>query len=163
MSHSLNQWQGHLLSCPGQLKSNCDDVYYENEGTCTYMYFLPLKFSQYPSRPVPVPELFGKYPTRPVPKSKTSTRRTLVSIGSVDCGSGWYLVVLGQYRVYTWCYLVFVESFVCFCWELCHFSFISVWDSFIFQRFVVFCFYSLLLRDLPGFVERFNYHIALTQ
>ena len=58
-------------------KSNCDDVYYENEGTCTYMYFLPLKFSQYPSRPVPVPELFGKYPTRPVPKSKTPTRQTL--------------------------------------------------------------------------------------
>ena len=52
-------------------------MYYENEGTCTYMYFLPLKFSQYPSRPVPVPELFGKYPTRPVPKSKTPTRQTL--------------------------------------------------------------------------------------
>ena len=53
-------------------------MYYENEGTCAYMYFLPLKFSQYPSRPVPVPELFGKYPTRPVPKSKTPTRQTLV-------------------------------------------------------------------------------------
>ena len=39
---------------------------------------MPLKFSHYPSRPVPVPELFGKYPTRPVPKSKTPTRRTLV-------------------------------------------------------------------------------------
>ena len=61
-------------------KSNCDDVYYENEGTCTYMYFLPLRFSQYPSRPVPVPELFGKYPTRPIPMSKTYTRRTLVMI-----------------------------------------------------------------------------------
>ena len=61
-------------------KSNCDDVYYENEGTCTYMYFLPLKFSQYPSRPVPVPELFGKYPTRPVPKSKTPTRQTLLLV-----------------------------------------------------------------------------------
>ena len=48
-----------------------------NEGTdkCD---FLPLKFSHYPTRPVPVPELFCKYPTRPVPKSKTSTRRTLV-------------------------------------------------------------------------------------
>ena len=42
------------------------------------MCFLPLKFSHYPSRPVPVPELFGKYPTRPVPKSKTPTRQTLV-------------------------------------------------------------------------------------
>ena len=59
-------------------KSNFDDVYYENEGTCTYMYFLPLKLSQYLSRPVPVPELFGKYPTRPVPKSKTPTRQTLI-------------------------------------------------------------------------------------
>ena len=55
-------------------------MYYENEGTCTYMYFLPLKFSQYPSRPIPVPELFGKYPTRPVPKSKTPTRQTLATI-----------------------------------------------------------------------------------
>ena len=52
-------------------------MYYENEGPCTYMYFLPLKLSQYPSRPVLVPELFGKYPTRPVPKSKTPTRQTL--------------------------------------------------------------------------------------
>ena len=43
------------------------------------MCFLPLKSSHYPSRPVPVPELFGKYPTRPVPKSKTLTRRTLVT------------------------------------------------------------------------------------
>ena len=42
------------------------------------MRFLPLKFSHYPSRPVPVPELFCKYPTRPVPKSKTPTRRTLL-------------------------------------------------------------------------------------
>ena len=69
----------HLIvwSYCGFIKSNCDDVNDENEGTCTYMYFLPLKFSQYPSRPVPVPELFGKYPTRPVPKSKTPTRRTL--------------------------------------------------------------------------------------
>ena len=58
-------------------------MYFENEGTCTYMYFLPLKFSQYPSRPVPVPELFGKYPTRPVPKSKTPTRQTLL----IGCSS----------------------------------------------------------------------------
>ena len=43
------------------------------------MCFLPLKSSHYPSRPVPVPELFGKYPTRPVLKSKTPTRRTLLS------------------------------------------------------------------------------------
>ena len=33
-----------------------------------YMRFLPSKFSYYPSRPVPVPDLFCKYPTRPVPK-----------------------------------------------------------------------------------------------
>ena len=43
-----------------------------------YMCFLPSKFSYYPSRPVPVPDLFCKYPTRPVPKSKTPTRRTLI-------------------------------------------------------------------------------------
>ena len=43
------------------------------------MRFLPLKFSHYPSRPVPVPELFCKYLTRTVPKSKTSTRRTLTT------------------------------------------------------------------------------------
>ena len=55
-----------------------------NEGTdiCD---FLPLKFSHYPSRPVPVPELFCKYPTRPVPKSKTSTRRTLL----IGCQHKW--------------------------------------------------------------------------
>ena len=47
------------------------------------MCFLPLKFSYYPSRPVPVPELFGKYPTRPVPKSKTPTRQTLITTHSV--------------------------------------------------------------------------------
>ena len=73
-------------------------MYYENEGTCTYMYFLPLKFSQYPSRSVPVPELFGKYPTRPVPKSKTPTRQTLkegsreerqsLAAGVIQAGSG---------------------------------------------------------------------------
>ena len=88
-----------------------------------------------------------------------------VSIGSVDCGSGWYLVVLGQYRavlVYTWCYLVFVESFVCFCWELCHFSFIFVWDSFIVESFVVFCWYRFLLKDLFGFVERLRIDIKCT-
>ena len=43
------------------------------------MCFLPSKFSYYPSRPVPVPELFCKYPTRPVPKLKTPTRRTLIT------------------------------------------------------------------------------------
>ena len=37
-------------------------------GKLTHICFLPLKLSQYPSQPVPVPELFGKYPTRPVPK-----------------------------------------------------------------------------------------------
>ena len=37
-------------------------------GNLTLFCFLPLKLSQYPSRPVPVPELFCKYPTRPVPK-----------------------------------------------------------------------------------------------
>ena len=47
------------------------------------MHFLPLKFSHYPSQPVPVPELFFKYPTRPVPKSKTPTRRTLVETNNV--------------------------------------------------------------------------------
>ena len=47
------------------------------------MCFLPLKFSHYPSWPVPVPKLFGKYPTRPVPKSKTPTRRTLILGGSL--------------------------------------------------------------------------------
>ena len=75
-------------------------MYYENEGTCTYMYFLPLKFSQYPSRPVPVPELFGKYPTRPVPKSKTPTRQTLfisycvkVLKSSVRCAKAMFIDV----------------------------------------------------------------------
>ena len=43
------------------------------------MHFLPLKFSHYPSRPVPVPELFCKYPTRPIQNSKTPTRRTLIT------------------------------------------------------------------------------------
>ena len=45
--------------------------------------FLPLNFSHYLSRPVPVPELFCKYPTRPVPKSKTPTRRTLPKIHGI--------------------------------------------------------------------------------
>ena len=48
-------------------------------GPVVYNCFLPLKFSHYPSRPVPVSELFGKYPTRPVPKSKTPTRQTLLT------------------------------------------------------------------------------------
>ena len=51
-------------------KSNCDDVYYENEGTCTYMYFLPLKFSQYPSQPVPVTRTFWQVPGPSRPEVK---------------------------------------------------------------------------------------------
>ena len=62
----------------GFIKSDCDDVNDENVGT-NICDFLPLKFSHYPSRPVLVPELFWKYPTCPVPKSKTPTRRTLLS------------------------------------------------------------------------------------
>ena len=73
----------HLIvwSYCGFIKSNCDDVNDENEGTdiCD---FLPLKFYHYPSLPVPVPELFCKYPTRPVPKSKTPTRQTLAMFSS---------------------------------------------------------------------------------
>ena len=54
------------------------DAYVNSILHCDICDFLPLKFSHYPSRPVPVPELFCKYPTRPVPKSKTPTRRTLL-------------------------------------------------------------------------------------
>ena len=71
-----------MWSYRGFIKSNCDDVNDENEGT-NICDFLPLKFSHYPSRPVPVPELLGKYPTRPVPKSKTPTRQTLITTHSV--------------------------------------------------------------------------------
>ena len=58
------------------------------------MCFLPLKSSHYPSRPVPVPGLFGKYPTRPVPKSKTPTRRTLVTMYSAIIYCFAYIVIL---------------------------------------------------------------------
>ena len=44
----------------------------------TDMWFLALKFSHYPSRPVPLPELFVTTRPDPVPKSKTTTRQSLV-------------------------------------------------------------------------------------
>ena len=45
----------------------------------------------------------------------------------------------------------------------CQFSFILVWDSFIVERFVTFCWYRLLLRDLSLFVEIFNVDIFLNE
>ena len=42
------------------------------------MWFLDLKFSHYPSRPVPLPELFVTTRPDPVPKSKTTTRQSLI-------------------------------------------------------------------------------------
>ena len=45
--------------------------------TGTDMWFLALKFSHYPSRPVPLPELFVTTRPDPVPKSKTTTRQSL--------------------------------------------------------------------------------------
>ena len=40
--------------------------------------FWPSKFSHYPSRPVPLPEVFVTTRPDPVPKSKTTTRQSLV-------------------------------------------------------------------------------------
>ena len=39
--------------------------------------FWPSKFSHYPSRPVPLPEVFVTTRPDPVPKSKTTTRQSL--------------------------------------------------------------------------------------
>ena len=58
---------------------------------------------------------------------------------AVLVGTWWYCVIKGQY----WAVLGFIlESlivgrFVVFRWEICSFSFILVWDSFVVGRFVV--------------------------
>ena len=46
--------------------------------------FWPSKFSHYPSRPVPLPEVFVTTRPDPVPKSKTTTRQSLVKARQVN-------------------------------------------------------------------------------
>ena len=62
----------------------------------TDMWFLALKFSHYPSRPVPLPELFVTTRPDPIPKSKTTTRQSL-DVDSEDfstVSSLWSLMLL---------------------------------------------------------------------
>jgi len=60
----------------GALHCSCVAVVYPNlELICD---FRPSKFSQYPSRPVPLPGVFVTTRPDPVPKSKTTTRQSLL-------------------------------------------------------------------------------------
>ena len=61
----------------------------------TDMWFLALKFSHYPSRPVPLPELFVTTRPDPVPKSKTTTRQSLPV---------WSLFHLLLWSWWRWCF-----------------------------------------------------------
>ena len=59
----------------GSLYCSCIAVVYPTlELICE---FWPSKFSHYPSRPVPLPEVFVTTRPDPVPKSKTTTRQSL--------------------------------------------------------------------------------------
>ena len=51
--------------------------------------FWPSKFSHYPSRPVPLPEVFVTTRPDPVPKSKTTTRQALPETGIDGPTNGW--------------------------------------------------------------------------
>ena len=67
----------HRLRRPlhGSIHCSCVAVVYPTlELICD---FRPSKFSNYPSRPVPLPELFVTTRPDPVPKSKTTTRQSL--------------------------------------------------------------------------------------
>ena len=71
----------HLFRRPlhGSLHRSCiAEVYPTLELICE---FRPSKFSHYPSRPVPLPEVFVTTRPDPVPKSKTTTRQSLVITG----------------------------------------------------------------------------------
>ena len=70
----------HLFRRPlhGSLHRSCiAEVYPTLELICE---FRPSKFSHYPSRPVPLPEVFVTTRPDPVPKSKTTTRQSLAAI-----------------------------------------------------------------------------------
>ena len=59
----------------GALHGSCVAIVYPNlELICD---FRPSKFSHYPSRPVPLPEVFVTTRPDPVPKSKPTTRQSL--------------------------------------------------------------------------------------
>ena len=67
----------HRLRRPlhGSIYCSCVAVVYP---TLELIYdFRPSKFSNYPSRPVPLPEVFVTTRPDPVPKSKTTTRQSL--------------------------------------------------------------------------------------
>ena len=71
----------HRLRRPlhGSIHCSCVAVVYPTlELICD---FRPSKFSNYPSRPVPLPEVFVTTRPDPVPKSKTTTRQSLLLSG----------------------------------------------------------------------------------
>ena len=76
----------HWLRRPlhGSLHRSCIAVVYPTlELICE---FWPSKFSHYPSRPVPLPEVFVTTRPDPVPKSKTTTRQSLPATRWFDLG-----------------------------------------------------------------------------
>ena len=58
-----------------------------------------------------------------------------------------------------WCEIGYFLNCLFHCWEICHFLLVP----FVVERFVTFCWYRLLLRDLSLFVEIFNVDIFLNE